>query len=251
MSSTTSRLGLTKPASGENYSLDVWNTNMQKIDDEAVKRNQANTWSSAMTVAQFIAACEEKMGSTKGLYFLGYINYSVVEPWGLGFNGFVLGFYHTSAYKVILIVSSGNNCRFGKIAMVNGVWDERIHQNTEDRYVEDESFSSTFEGFGRLTSNATKIAFSIPLPKNIPANLTPTLQTGSRFEVRGITGYVGNFGAGSTEEVVGNSNYSVYVVRRNLGATLHIEITKTSGNFGITNNTPLQVYCSVLKVKFT
>ena len=34
MASTTSNLGLTKPANGENYSLDVWNQNMQKIDDE-------------------------------------------------------------------------------------------------------------------------------------------------------------------------------------------------------------------------
>lgn len=35
MASTTSKLGLTKPASGEAYSLDVVNTNMQKIDDFA------------------------------------------------------------------------------------------------------------------------------------------------------------------------------------------------------------------------
>lgn len=35
MASTTSYLGLTKPAAGEGYSLDVWNNNMQKIDDLA------------------------------------------------------------------------------------------------------------------------------------------------------------------------------------------------------------------------
>lgn len=37
MASTTSALALTKPANGENYSLDVWNGNMQKIDDFAIK----------------------------------------------------------------------------------------------------------------------------------------------------------------------------------------------------------------------
>lgn len=35
MASTTSKLGLTKPASGEGYSLDVFNQNFQKIDDFA------------------------------------------------------------------------------------------------------------------------------------------------------------------------------------------------------------------------
>ena len=33
MASTTPRLGLTKPANSENYSVDVWNHNMEKIDD--------------------------------------------------------------------------------------------------------------------------------------------------------------------------------------------------------------------------
>ena len=37
MASTTTNLELTKPANGENYSLDVWNANMQKIDDFAGK----------------------------------------------------------------------------------------------------------------------------------------------------------------------------------------------------------------------
>ena len=250
MATYTSRLNLKKPAGNENINISDINGNMDLIDAEVTYRNQRTTWSSETTVTQFINACETAMGSQKGLTFLGYINYSVVEPWGLDFNGYVLGLYHTEGYKAIFIVASGNNCRFGKITKINGVWDERIHQSSENRYVLNESISSTFEGFGRLTSSGTKIAFSIPLPKNIPSNLTPVLQTGSRFEIRGITGYVGNFTAGNSEEVVGNSDYSLYVVRRNLGATLHIEITKTSGNFGITNNTPIQAYCSVLKVNF-
>lgn len=37
MATTTSALALTKPENGENYSLDVWNGNMQKIDDFASK----------------------------------------------------------------------------------------------------------------------------------------------------------------------------------------------------------------------
>ena len=34
MASTTSNLGLTKPAVNEGYSLDVWNGNMQKLEDK-------------------------------------------------------------------------------------------------------------------------------------------------------------------------------------------------------------------------
>ena len=35
MASSTTNLALTKPAGGEGYSVDTWNTNMQKIDDFA------------------------------------------------------------------------------------------------------------------------------------------------------------------------------------------------------------------------
>ena len=191
------------------------------------------------------------MGSRKGVSFLGYINYSVVEPWGLDFNGYVLGIYHNANYKIILIVASGNNIRAGKLAKVAGTWDETIYQITDNRFMENESFSSTFEGFGRITSSGTKIAFDIPVVKQILAAQTPTLQTGSRFEVRGINGYVGEFGSSNSVEVVGNSAYTVTCVRRNLGAVIHIEITKNSGDFGVTNNTPIQVFCNPLKIKFT
>ena len=37
MSTSTTRLGLTKPAAGESYDLDVWNGNMQKIEDKLAK----------------------------------------------------------------------------------------------------------------------------------------------------------------------------------------------------------------------
>ena len=251
MATYTSRLNLKKPGGNENININDINGNMDKIDAEAVARNQSKTWSSAITVTQFINECETAMGTTKGIYFLGYINYAALQAWGLDFNGYVIGLYHTEGYKSIFIIASGNNGRYGKFAMVNYVWDETLYQVDDNRYRKNEQLNATFEGFGRVTSSGTKIALTIPLPKNVPSYLTPALQTGSRFEVRGVNGYVGEFNASNSVEVVGNSAYTVTCARRNGGATLQIEITKASGNFGVTNNTPIQVYCYPLKVNFT
>lgn len=251
MATYTSRLKLKKPAGTENININDINSNMDKIDAESVLRNQEKTWTSAITVTQFINECEAAMGTAKGIYFLGYINYAALQAWGLDFNGYVIGLYHNESYKSIFIVASGNNGRYGKFAKVANVWDETLYQVDDNRYRKNEVLNAYCEGFGRLTSSGTKIALSIPLPKVVPAYLTPTLQTGSRFEVRGITGYVGEFTASNSVEVVGNSAYTVACARRNGGMVLQVEITKTSGNFGVTNNTPIQVYCYPLKVSLT
>lgn len=250
MSTTTTNLGLVLPALGENFDLSVWVGNMQKIDDEAVDRNQANIWASAMTVAQFISACEEKMGTRKGLSFLGYINYSVVEPWGLDFNGYVLGFYHNASYKTILIVSSGNNIRLGKIAMVNGVWDERVHQMTGNKYIPGDSMNAYCIGYGFVTDSGKTIRIIVPTARIQTAQVSPVLQAGCHFEIRGGDGYVDGFAAGNSTEVVGNSNYTVSVSRINEGAGLIIVLQKTTAFGNITNNTPITAIINPLKVAF-
>lgn len=69
MSSTTTNLGLTKPASGESYSLDVVNGNTQKIDDFAggvntnlAKLNTAATYASNQNLNNY---------TTTGSYHVG------------------------------------------------------------------------------------------------------------------------------------------------------------------------------------
>ena len=51
MASTTTNLALTKPAGGESYNVDTWNTNMQKIDDFAGECKNAQLGSAATVSA--------------------------------------------------------------------------------------------------------------------------------------------------------------------------------------------------------
>jgi hypothetical protein len=91
----------------------------------------------------------------------------------------------------------------------------------------------------------------IPLGKKIAYGVNGALQTGCRFEVRGVTGYVGAFTNGNSEEIIGNSDYNVSTYRVNDGGLFEFDITLTSGNFGVQNNTPLIVKATPLKVSFT
>jgi len=70
MSTSTTRLGLTKPAAGESYDLDVWNGNMQKIEDKLA----AYTWGTRIS----------------------YGNNSRIDYWRQGFMVCVQVVYHQS-----------------------------------------------------------------------------------------------------------------------------------------------------------
>ena len=249
----TSRLNLAKPDRQDFVSVvnDI-NNNMQKIDDEAVARNQDIRWTNAVSISQFINDCESAMPEVKGIYYLGYINWSALENWGnIDFNGYVLGLYHTNTYKSIFIVASGGQMRIAKFAKINGTWNETPYQVAENRCVPDVQINTNFEGYGCVTDSGTKLILNFPMANNIPAYLTPVLVTGSRFSVKGISGTVGEFTNSNSVELVGNSNYSVSVSRKNDGGLLRFEISKTSGNFGVTNNTPVTCAAYPLNVKFT
>lgn len=251
MSTTTSRLGLTKPASGENYSLDVWNTNMQKIDDEAVARNQSTIWTNAVSISQFINDCEAAMPDVKGIYYLGYINWAAMEGWGnISFNGYVLGLYHTSGYKSIFIVASGGQMCIAKFAKINGTWNQTPYQVVDNRYMPGDAMNAYCIGYGFITDSGKTIRIIVPTAKLQTGMVSPVLQAGCHFEIRGGDGYVDGFAAGNTTEVVGNSNYTVSVSRINEGAGLIIVLQKTTAFGNITNNTPITAIINPLKVAF-
>lgn len=72
MASTTSNLGLTKPAAGEGYSLDVWNENMQKIDD------QFSATTISLTIAnQKITSAERKFAVKVGKVVVVDLSFTV------------------------------------------------------------------------------------------------------------------------------------------------------------------------------
>ena len=114
-----------------------------------------------------------------------------------------------------------------------------------------DSFDAGLFGFGYVTQSATRLTIAFALPKQIKYGVNITLQTGSRFEVRGITGYVAPFSNGNTVEVVGNSDYTITIQRIGDGAQIYIDITLTNGTFNITNNTPIIVRASALKLAFS
>lgn len=250
MATYTSNLNLVKPDGTETVKRSDFNGNMEKIDAEAGFRNQQKVWNTeGMTLSQFIDECETMMGTKKGLTSLGYINAAVTNPWGLDFNGYVFGLYNSEGYKAILIVSSWFNLKIGKIAKSGSVWDTTIRQITENRFVVGQSVSTlAFEGYGYVTQGGTKIVACFPMAGIM--TVVPTLLTGSRFEVRGITGYVGEFTSGNSVELVGNSNYTVNIVRRNGAHVLEIDIIKASGTYNVLNNTPVTVHCAALNLQF-
>jgi len=62
MSTSTSHYNLTKPANGENYSLDVWNGNMDKID--------AGIWAGLRYRGTLSSSNDLNNITTDGLYYI-------------------------------------------------------------------------------------------------------------------------------------------------------------------------------------
>lgn len=99
MSSTTSNLGLIKPANGEGYSLDVWNNNWDKID---LKTGIVQS-GSAKTVT-FDASTMAKIGSWMNSNYIA-AKYMVTRCANNGASNPVFG---TSDFGLIYSLSSAN-----------------------------------------------------------------------------------------------------------------------------------------------
>ena len=82
MATTTTNLGLTKPAGSEGYSVDVWNGNMDKIDTAVGKTNKSISGNTLANFQTAILAVADTMSN--GEIVCGYCN-----P---GFNDAAKGF---------------------------------------------------------------------------------------------------------------------------------------------------------------
>lgn len=127
----------------------------------------------------------------------------------------------------------------------NAVLKNEIHYNAGD------SISYTAYAIGYVTSNGTKLTIPIELPRTITYGITPVLQSGTRMEIRGVTGYIGGFNSGNSIEIVDNPNYTISLYRIEEGFIAELNITLTSGTFDVTNNTPIIVKFTPLKINFT
>ena len=257
-----SGLTLTKPALADTADISVISTDMENLYQECVKvkdefdyRNvPSKTFSTVgMTINEFIAECETMMGNgtKRGLQFLGYVNANVTASWGLdtGYNGYVLGLVHSTSYKKIIIVATGNNVQLAGLTKVGGTWDTVFYQMRQNVPYTGQIYNASSYGYGWISSSATRLYCVYPLPFVIPSGYKPVLLEGSRFDVRGISGYVGEFINNNTVELINNANYTTNTYKINAGACMCIDITKASGNFGITNNTPLSILSSPLKFR--
>lgn len=93
-------------------------------------------------------------------------------------------------------------------------------------------------GCGYVTTDATQIDFSVPMPENVPnGNITIT---SLKVIVRGVNGYVDVFDwNGRTTERIGASGYTITAYGR--GGDLKIMIVKSSALTNATTNTPVTV----------
>lgn len=127
----------------------------------------------------------------------------------------------------------------------NAVLKNAIHYNAGD------SISFTAYAVGYVTSNSTKLTIPIDLPRTITYGVAPVLQQGTRMEIRGIAGYIGGFSSGNNIEIVNNPAYNITLYRIEEGFVAELNITLASGNFDVTNNTPVMVKFLPLKINFT
>lgn len=114
MASSTTNIGLTKPAASENYSVDVWNTNMDKIDTaigaRPVKGNIINSAISATSLSDYQAQIDAVIATmTDGSVC---ICYSFPNFTGWGVAGSIIITRRSSANYSVL-VSMGTVIRLG------------------------------------------------------------------------------------------------------------------------------------------
>ena len=123
MASTTPNIGLTLPVGTEKRSRSIWNDNFTTIDTAIGTRNQGRLLSSSNTssLSDFLTKCENYMGDNPGVSYLGYMNSTLRTTLGISFNGYVLGFYYTSAYKKIMIIGTSNT-QIAHISLINSTW---------------------------------------------------------------------------------------------------------------------------------
>lgn len=114
-------------------------------------------------------------------------------------------------------------------------------QNEEETYTSQAIFA------GHVTSSTTQIVFSIPTTKNMK-NISTIAITAGVIVVRGISGYLQD-SLNNPIPLTGGT-YTITVVKVSNGM-IRVTVNKDSAWSNVTNNTPLSVFASGLKLKFT
>lgn len=108
MASSTTNLSLTKPASNENYSLDVWNQNFQKIDDFAGTVKGRHTTSQVDTMQKVLDYFDS--------YSIGMINVSQTVGqllYNKNRQGLIVGFRIGNDYIIYFALDSNGDAYSG------------------------------------------------------------------------------------------------------------------------------------------
>lgn len=108
MASTTSNLRLTKPANGELYDIDTWNTNMQLIDNFAGTLNGRMTTSQADTIQKFVTYFQ-----TYGIGMLNVSGAIGTTLYGKSRQALLIGYKIGNDYIIYLAIDSNGECHSG------------------------------------------------------------------------------------------------------------------------------------------
>ena len=125
----------------------------------------------------------------------------------------------------------------------SGTWGnwQRVMVEDDLYYKAGDSATIYWKSGGFLTSTATEIQFSIPLPKRIPSGVTPTITSGKIYVRLPSGGYLLN----NVDITLDNT-----ITLKSYGNILDV-ILRHSSAYQTTNNIPLAIQVADLKIDFT
>ena len=126
---------------------------------------------------------------------------------------------------------------------VGGVWGnwQRVMVENDLYYKAGDTFTFGWKGGGFLTTSATEIQFSIPLPKRVPSGVTPSITSGKIYIRLPNGGYLLN----NVDITLDNT-----IVLKTYGNILDVILGHSSA-YQTTNNIPLAIQVADLKIDFT
>jgi len=125
----------------------------------------------------------------------------------------------------------------------SGTWGnwQRVMVENDLYYKAGDSATINWKSGGFLTSAATEIQFSIPLPKRIPSGVTPTITSGKIYVRLPSGGYLLNNVDITLDNTITLKSY----------VNILDVILKHSSAYQTTNNIPLAIQVADLKINFT
>lgn len=126
---------------------------------------------------------------------------------------------------------------------VGGIWSnwQRFIVENDLYYKAGDTFTFEWKGGGFLTTSATEIQFSIPLPKRVPRGVTPSITSGKIYVRLPSGGYLLN----NVDITIDNT-----ITLKSYGNILDVILGHSSA-YQTTNNIPLAIQVADLKINFT